>query len=334
MRSNAFAIFAAAALLNGCGGSLPLQPVQNLVPLSAGALRPSWMSANAKKLDLLYVSHWKDNAVEVYNLADGTVVGRLTGFNAPYGQCVDAKGRVYVSNYTDGQVVEYAHAGTKPLVSWKSGGYPIGCSIDAKGDLAVTNYVTPSGSGDVCVFNHGSKKSTCYADSTDCWFLWPAGYDDKGDLVAIGKAQKHLYPEICGVPNGSAKMVPISYSSKLTAEGSVVWDGKYYVLPAEVYEYNTTTLAQATLSGSTLTDVSETTLSDTCEDDEVDVTTPVIVGKTNTLFNGVQGTSVVGGPVVCSAIGLGAWAYPSGGTPTTFYNTNFFTNGQSVSLAE
>ncbi|HEY2474445.1 MAG TPA: hypothetical protein VGI19_06545 [Candidatus Cybelea sp.] len=335
----------ATALLTACAGT-QVQPVTRgplldmTMPYSVHRLAHphrgnSWMSPAAKRSPaLLYVSSWQTNDVNVYDLSSGHEVGQLTGFQAPYGQCVDRNGDVYITDYTDGQVFEYAHGGTTLLNTYDSGGFPIGCAVDAKGDLAVTNYVTPSGAGDVCVWKHGSGSAACYSDSGSCYFLWPAGYDDKGNLIAVGR-YRHYSLAVCALLSGSSTMTTLSYNGTLKFPGSVTWDGKHFVLPDDVYEYQYTILAQATLSGSTLTAVGATTIGCNTENESVDVSAPFVVGKKNTPVNHRQGKIVVGaGEVFCESQGplIGLWQYPAGGNPYKIFDLGY-AYGLSVSLA-
>jgi hypothetical protein len=89
---------------------------------------------------LLYVGDWDTNDVNVFDYKSGKLVGALTGFDEPYGMCVDAAGDIYVSNFEGGNAVEYAHGGTTVLNTYDSSGEPIGCSVDAKGDVAATSF--------------------------------------------------------------------------------------------------------------------------------------------------------------------------------------------------
>lgn len=336
--NNALRLGLVAALLSGCAGTQlqPLQPVSS-DPAAHADRGKSWMSPAAKKSSaLLYVSDWETNDVNVYDLLTGKQVGQLTGFNAPYGQCVDAKGDVYITNYTNGQVFEYAHGGKKVLNIYASGGYPIGCALDAKGDLAVTNYVTPSGPGNICVWKDGSGSASCYSDGTSCYFLSPAGYDDKGNLVAVGRVSKYTV-SVCAVLSGASSMTTLSYNGTLRYPGgAVTWDGKYLLLPETVNEYRNTTFAQATLSGSTLTYVGDTTIGCTGSDESVYVTMPFVVGKKNTPVNEKQGNIILGGgEVYCPSDGplIGLWHYPAGGDPYKVLNVGY-AYGLSVSLAK
>jgi hypothetical protein len=104
------------------------------------------------------------HSVDVFDYHTGERVGRLTGFDDPYGGCVDARGDVYVTEYFDGDAVEYAHGGTKPLKAFASNGQASGCSVDTGNDLAVTDRDMRTGAGQVCVWKarKSGSRSTCY----------------------------------------------------------------------------------------------------------------------------------------------------------------------------
>ena len=53
---------------------------------------PSYMAPDAKKKPrLMYVGDWATNDVFVYEYPSGDSVGTLSGFDAPYGMCVDKR---------------------------------------------------------------------------------------------------------------------------------------------------------------------------------------------------------------------------------------------------
>ena len=233
----------------------------------------SSMSPDAKTIKmLLYVGDEETNDVYVYDYKSGKSVGTLTGFDEPYGECVDATGDIYVANYGDGTVVEYAHGGATPMNTYTPGGTPIGCAVDAKGDVAATSFDP----GEVTVYAVGNPNDgTNYSDGT-CTYLAAMGYDLKRDLVGVG--------------------------------------------------------------GTTLTYVSQTTLSDDCYNDYVDVVNPFIVGKKNTPVNEKQGNTAIGANLWCvdgGMDGMDYWHYPKGGLPyTRLKGASSDPYGAAVSIAQ
>jgi hypothetical protein len=113
---------AAAAIFAGCSagsaqsGFAPAAAAQNTAASSSGSPsfanvltpalpgkaapslqpdhQPSWMSPDGMKKALLYVSDQKTDDVYVYSYPAGKLVGTLTGFATPYGQCTDKSANV------------------------------------------------------------------------------------------------------------------------------------------------------------------------------------------------------------------------------------------------
>jgi hypothetical protein len=303
--------------------------------------RKSWMSPAAKSIEaLLYASDAGTDDVEVYDYTNGKQVGTLTGFDSPAGQCVDAKGDVYIANYENGEIVEYARGGSSPLNTFSTNGYAIGCAVDSKGDLAATDfeYFSSADAGAICVWKGGKGSSTCYQNSSYCTFLWPAGYDDKGNLIAIGYSYQYESTEVCGLLSGATSMERVSFDEPLYFfyGGGTMWDGQYLALSnwEGNLEYEPA-VYQTTLSGSTLTEVRETDLSDTPCNDKTDIQLPFVVGRKNTPVNREQGKTIIGSNADCSgsSAGIGVWHYPKGGNPYKSYELGFASSGQSVSVA-
>jgi hypothetical protein len=357
--------FAAAAFLAGCSGGpqggaalspsaipLSLWKDQGLHAQRDAALtmphfvqRPlhpdrsrSWMAPNAKNSkELLYVGDDETNDVYVYDYKSGKSVGTLTGFSAPYGECVDAKGDVYIANFDDENAVEYGHGGTKVLNTYDvSGGTPIGCSVDAKGDVAVTSF-DPA---EVTVFAGGNPdKGTTYSASSTCYYMWTMGYDHSGNLIAGGETE-YGGDELCALLSGRTSIIALSSSSgSIYFPGGTMWDGKYIALTdQEVGDAYETGIIRATLKGTTLTYVSATDLGDDCYGDYTDDVNPFIVGKKNTPVNGKEGNANVGPNLWCQAEGKGGkldyWHYPGGGMPyKSLSNASEDPYGAAVSIA-
>jgi hypothetical protein len=334
--------FAAAALLAGCSGgsqgsaalsppvpSLSLSKSHGNLGLGDIALtmphfvqRPahpdrnrSSMSPDAKSnKKLLYVGD-EETDVYVYDYKSGKSVGMLTGFGGPYGMCVDASGDIYVANFDDQDAVEYSHGGAKVLNTYEvSGGTPIGCSVDSKGDVAVTSFDP----GEVEVFAGGDpSKGTTYSGT--CYCLWTMGYDHSGNLIGGGETEDGGR-EMCGLLSGATSITALPFSGTINFPGGTMWDGKYIALTdQEAGDADETGIIRATLKGSTLTYVSETTFSDDCYSDYTDDVNPFIVGKKNTPVNDKEGNANVGPNIWCESEGKGGkvdyWHYPAGGQP-------------------
>jgi hypothetical protein len=336
----AVGICVAAAMLACCGAQPPIGApgaVSQTSALAAHVARAgrSWMLPKAKGIKrLLYLSDGSQ-AVYVYDYANGKQVGELTGLNGTQGECVDAKGDVYVANFTGGDVVKYARGGAKPLATYHTNGNAIGCTVDKNDDLAAANLYDFSSSrpGGLCLWKHGKGKATCYTGSGPCLYIYSPGYDDKGNVIFEG--QGDIATGVCAVLSGTSEITTLTYSGASCCGGGVMWDGKYIaVTDLDVVGSSVqTTIAQATLSGTTLTIRSETNLSDTCGvDGGVEVSAPFIVGAKNTPVNDKQGTALIGGNLACDGSGgLAFWHYPTGGTP--YRSVGFAPAGEAVSIA-
>jgi hypothetical protein len=278
----------------------------------------SWMKPSAKKSDLLYVSDWYTNNVFVYAYPSGAAMGTLTGFSLPYGMCVDKRGDIFITNFGASSAVEYAHGGTAPLRTLNTGGDPIGCSVSPSDDLAVTNYVSSDALryGSVVVFHHAKGTGATYTSPTDCYYMWPGGYDDKNNLWIQGE---YSHPNVCELAAGSSSITPASFNQAINYPGGTMWDGKYIALTDQEFDQERlTAIYRAKISGSSLTQVgTPVALSDDCAGGVTDVTSPFVVGAKNTPVNRIPASVVVGSNVICvKETGAGRidfWKYPAGG---------------------
>jgi hypothetical protein len=283
-----------------------------------GDRRGSWMMPGAKGIKrLLYLSEDADT-VYVYNYRNGKQVGELTGLGRTEGECVDAKGDVYITNFANGYVVEYAHGGTKQLALYHTRGSAVGCAVDSNNDLAATNLWTYSSSspGGICLWKHGKGEPSCYRGGGPCFYAYPPGYDNEGNVIFEGQGE--VATGVCAVLSGTSKITTLAFSGSSCCGGGVTWDGKYIDITelAVVGSGIRTTIAQTTLSGTTLTAQSETALYDTCgADGSVEVATPSIVGVKNTPINDEQGKVLIGGDLATGCSRLAFWHYPSGADP-------------------
>ena len=102
----------------------------------------------------------QQGAVLVLSFPKGDLVGTLTGFSVPSGECVDESGDVFVADGGADTIREYAHGGTTPIATLNDPGEPYGCSVDpTTGNLAVTN-----GSDSVAIYPSAQGTPTLYSD--------------------------------------------------------------------------------------------------------------------------------------------------------------------------
>ncbi len=226
MRRPFHATIAAAAFLAGCG--LPAQ--LGSPPLGARAAA-SWMSADAKTQDLLYISDVGTNEVYVYSYPKGRRVGTLQGFSSPVRVCSDRAGDVFVTNTGAQQILEYAHGGKSPIATYDDHGFlPVDCSVDpVSGTLAVTNY-GPNGSntGSVAIYAHGKTSPKIYRAANVQAYLF-CTYDGAGNLFVNGLNSSYD-PAFIEKPKGVKTFERIVLDKQLPGWGGVQWDGKYVAL--------------------------------------------------------------------------------------------------------
>ena len=276
----------------------------------------------------MYVGDWSTNDVYVTGYPSGKSVGTLTGFDAPYGMCVDAKGDVYIANYYGGSVVEYAHGGASVVNTYLLDGNPMGCAVDRKSDLAVTSF----NPGEAVVYAGGDpSKGTAYSGA--CAAQWPMGYDDNANLVGIGEENGGSIVA-CALLAGSHSIITLGgcCSGPVTIDfpGSTTWDGKFLAIGDQVS--GGMEIERVTLSGATLKVSGLTTLSDDCNGSYLDTPVPFVLGKRNTPVNRKQGSAVIGPNLWCQPGGINRWLYPKGGPPAKRLGSWSAPYGAAVSL--
>jgi sugar lactone lactonase YvrE len=110
---------------------------------TAQSTRHGWISPDAKKSKLLYVSDYTASIILIYRQGDigfGPIGEITAGISSPQGIAVDAAGTLYVANYGSNSVTEYLAGTTSPSVTLTSGiTKPLDVNVDSKGDLYVTN---------------------------------------------------------------------------------------------------------------------------------------------------------------------------------------------------
>jgi hypothetical protein len=179
----------------------------------------SWMLPEAKSESLLYLSadgasvHGK---VLVLSYPAGQLVGTLTGFDSPLGECVDAKGDIFITDFAGGDILEYAHGRSTPITTLSDvGEEPYGCAVNPNtGDLAVTNYYP----GNVAIYSGAKGSPNFYSDSSIGEYTFCA-YDNQGNLFVDGQANDL----IAELPKGSSSFTDITLSQTIVLPASMQW---------------------------------------------------------------------------------------------------------------
>ncbi len=287
------------------------------------------MLAEAKSEDLLYVGDGLHPfAVSVYNYKSDKFVGQLSGsFYEASGMCVDKKGDVWITSDYTSQVIEYAHGGTSALQTLSTNGTPTGCSISPGGDLAVTNHSTQSGPGDIQIWKNASGTPTSYSDPNACYLLWPAGYDNRGNLYVESQGY------VCELPAGGNALSSISFNRTIYYPSSIMWDGKYITLTDQKYDngYSTGIYRAAPTADGGLRAVGVTVLQP-AHSIGGPVSQPFFVGKKNTPANDEESKVILGIISSYSVTWIEYYRYTSG-KPFRYLVSYPVTTGQAVSLA-
>jgi hypothetical protein len=318
MRNSPFAIVA-LAVLAACGGSQPfLSPgsanANAKPPIAAARLAKSWMAAGAKNRDLLYVSN-VDGLVNVYRYWQHTLVGVLTNFTQPMGECVDRAGDVYITDWSAMTISEYAHGAAKALRVISDSYKPYGCAVDPKtGNLAVANYgeeyaAGPRGNssayaGNLAIYIHAKGTPTYYGSKFQHFSA--CGYDKYGDLLAASSEGYSGYysGEFDYLPAKSKNFAEITLPGPSSSwywdqVAAIAWDGEYWVVDAYgLYRYSINIKAQYvdTISLSNAGDLG-----------------PIWIFRKSPKS---AATQVVGTTAESDGKGyLTYWKYPSGGSP-------------------
>ncbi len=289
---------------------------------TAGAPLPqvraaSWMTPDASKGDLLYVTDVATNDVDVFSYPSGTQVGTLTGFNNARGACTDRKGDIFITNRysfnysTPPQTLEYAHGGQSPIASiGDSNGQPNDCSVDNKsGKLAIATwaeYPSYAGPGSVSIYRHAQGTPTTYS-VPGVWFVVSCAYDPKGNLFVDGMPYNYgSYPTgfvLAELAKGSNAFVDISVDASLASAGGVQWDGKYVAVDDNTHNI----VYQLSITGSAATVEGTTDLNGDWQYEQI---YKFIVPHSKKS----QGTVLIGANQDDGAVGF--WNYPAGGSPT------------------
>ena len=314
-------------------GSLPLATATapSRSPTAGLSATQGWMSPNVKREDLLYVGSFGLKAgVAVYDYHTGQLVGQLTGFLNPDGMCVDAAGDVWITSSGTSQVVEYAHGSSDPMQTLSTDSDPVGCSVSPKGDLAVTNYMATRRFSTVQVWKKATGTPTTYTLPDACYFLWPPGYDNKGNLYVQSQSR------VCELPAGRAGLRIVAFDRDIGYPLGAMWDGQFMTLGDKRYNGNHVEAIYrvARTKNGGLKTVGITVLQEAPYETDGGGQ-PFIVGTRNTPIN--TGPSKVVVDYYSSYTKGRAWVeyyHYKNGAPIRSISSYYNATGQAVSLAE
>lgn len=266
----------------------------------------SWMDKGASGGDLLYVSSSVLGSVYVFSYPQRKLVGALTGFNSPFGECVDSAGDVFIVAYARSSsrssvIYEYAHGGTAPINTLSDPNVAFGCAVNPKtGDLAA------SGAG-VAVYKRASGDPKIYYTSEFGFYF--CGYDNKGNLyLSAENGQTGEQSQLVRLARGGSSFEQISLGTTIYTASliwpSVQWDGKEMTISSAYPEggHGPLSVYQLRISGSTASVIGTTALR-----------------TRRNRYSGqlwIQGKTIIGaGKITSGYENTLFWMYPGGGKP-------------------
>jgi hypothetical protein len=265
------------------------------------------MAPQAKRSDLLYVSEYGGGVVDVFSFPKGELMGELTGFFTPQGECVDTHGNVFIVNLNENRgqpsIQEFAHGGSSPLESLSDTNQsPYACAVDpTTGNLAVTNQFGP-----IAVYPHAKGSPTMLRDPFMDLALW-AGYDNRGNLFIDGLNAK-IATELDEFPNGKKAWTKITIDGTVGFPGNLQWDGSHLTIGDVQYQsQNASAIDRLSISGSGATILSTT----------------VLGGSEEVFGTWIQGKRVIGPEDGHAFDAVDYWSYPGGGNSTKSLNKSF-----------
>jgi hypothetical protein len=310
----------AALALAACGGGSSATVAS--LGSSENSVTPdrhrSWMSPDAKKRDLLYVSDQGTDDVYAYSYPAGKLKGTLTGFNEPYGLCTDKEGDIFIVNTEAAEILEYKHGRTSPIATLgDSGEYPVGCSVDpTTGNLAVTNFqASGSKPGSLAIYADAKGSPTLY-DAANVRLYEFCGYDVSGNVFVDGYTSSGSFA-LAELPKGGSTFTDISLNTTIYQPGGVQWDGKYLAVGDQYYDNRPeAAIYQVSVAGSVGTVVNTIRLTQGSDDVQV-----VQFWK--------SGANVIAGNFFTKSVGF--WSYPAGGNPRKVIEGLKIPTGSTVS---
>jgi hypothetical protein len=311
----AMAILALSACVNGGVSPSPPNPDADR--------SPSWVSPLASSANrLLYISDLGRWDVYMYAFPSLKVVGKLTGFNNPQGECADAAGNVWIANAGTAQMLEYAHGNIGVIASLTDPvGPPVGCAVDpATGDLAVMNLYDSSGAGSVLIYAKASGTPQIYSNSSAYSYYFGA-YDRSGNLYVSGAASNGTYV-LSTLAKGASSLSSIAIKGgTLYFPGTVAWRTSTLVLgDQECKKSATSCLYELSVSGKTAAVKRSVALGGSCDVAEAWVGATQIAAGNNGEYCG-DGRSRVE-----------IWPYPAGGPPSASISSPRAPVGTTVSV--
>lgn len=191
------------------------------IPAGRRPLAHSWMRKPPKATTgTIWATDLEYGSVDMIAFPSGTLIGQVSGFEYPYGDCSDKAGNVYVADFDLEEGFEIQAGTTKVINSWPTGGESIGCSVSNAGDVAFTNFY-PGGVKIVAGPDGGASYPGPGYD-------WPAGYDLHGNLfVECNYAAPCSNPSFAELLAGSSSWIFLNLKTAVNFPAAVQWMDKH-----------------------------------------------------------------------------------------------------------
>jgi hypothetical protein len=320
--SRLFTLFAALAILAGCGQS------GTSIPQGSAVQQVRAHRASGSSGDLLYVSDLVTNEVYAYNYPKGGLVLRLHGFYEPSGLCSDTNGNVFVLGNRNDNVIVYAHGSKKPTETLDLPGWALSCSVDAStGNLAVT-VLEPSVGEGIAIFADAKGTPTIYPVSRGI-ALASCGYDDNGNLFCDGATNASRVAFFVLPKDGNeVAQIPVAGGEFYTL-GHVQWDGQFMTVVDSAFS----TVSRIKFEHSDILRIN----GDNWSGAFISATTLSRCGYQEAYQSWIYGDNIIV-PCVDDTKHTGnvrVWNYPDGGNPTgkIARGSGSFPNGVTISVA-
>jgi len=324
-------IVAMSSALCACGGGVPqsalsaTSPDRVLTSVARGVApfhpdrRRSWISSELAETasPVLFVSDSGTADVYIYTLPALKLVGTVTGFTQPQGECSDNKGDVWVTDTNAQTIYELSHKGQLENELTESHGYPAGCAFDSTtGNLAVMNlFGTGTTSGDVLIYAHASGSPKAYTNPAQFYYSF-GGYDTSGNLFFDGRTPGGGFI-LSELSQGASSAHTIKLSGgTIYFAGMVQWNSaKHDLLVGDQSCDNkyASCLYTLTISGSTGTITASTAF------DNYSGTAICDLAQGVEFNNEIAGSDYDFCDSIPSSTYL--WPYPSGGKPSDYNST-------------
>ncbi|MGB8908461.1 MAG: hypothetical protein WCC84_06900 [Candidatus Cybelea sp.] len=187
--------------------------------------RKSWISPDAQRFRrILFGTDVGTGDVYMLAMPQMSLVGTITGFVFPQGECSDRQGNIWIADTDADQVLEYSRTGTLLNTIVDSYGFPQSCAINPINNaIAVADGDSLDGSpGQVLIYSSPSSSPTVLTNPTQTFYEF-LGYDPSGDLWVDGFGPEYGIPIVSSCGASSCSTINLS-GGTIGFPGAIQWD--------------------------------------------------------------------------------------------------------------